>query len=98
MSGEEERRRGRGRGGGRGQETRRGDEEVEGEDAVRENSSTKTDGARPQTSDVVICPIRGPQTSRQLPWDRFSVLSRFLPVPGPLEGPPMAESYERPPP
>ena len=42
---------------------------------------------RPQTSDVVVFSIRGPWKSRPFPWDRFFILSRFLTVPGPGEGP-----------
>ena len=40
-----------------------------------------------QRPDVVIFSIRSPRTSRPLPRDRFFIPSRFLTVPGPVEGP-----------
>ena len=37
-------------------------------------------------------PSTGPRTSRPLPQDRFFVLSRFLTLPGPAEGPQMPKT------
>ena len=50
-----------------------------------------------QTWRCLVFSERGPWKSRPFPQDSFFILSRFLTVPGPGEGPPEAENDEKPP-